>query len=100
KGWMMYAVLILSSIFWVAAPALQSIITKNTPSHEQGELQGSLVSLTSLAAIITPLVVTKLFSYFSSLKAPLFLPGAPYYFAALMCFLSYIVIKKERSLKE
>ncbi len=45
QGWMMYAILVFSAVFWVSQPALQSLISDKTPPQEQGELQGTLVSL-------------------------------------------------------
>jgi DHA1 family tetracycline resistance protein-like MFS transporter len=84
EGWMMYAVLTLSFMFWVAPPALQSLLSQKTPSNEQGELQGSLVGLSSLSAILVPIIATQLFSHVAL--------GAPYFFAALMSFLSFLVL--------
>ncbi|WP_413613105.1 TCR/Tet family MFS transporter [Bdellovibrio sp. HCB-110] len=97
QGWMMYAILIFSAVFWVSPPALQSLITHNTPPQEQGELQGTLVSLSSLAAIINPLVATKLFSVFTANPQGLYIPGAPYYFGALICLISWIIIVKRKT---
>lgn len=89
EGWMMYAILVTTSVFWAAPPALQSLISHNTPAQEQGELQGALVSLASLASIITPLMTTRLFAHFSTNHAgTLHLPGAPYFFAAIICFIA------------
>lgn len=96
QGWMMYAILIASSICWVAGPALQSLITHSTPAHEQGELQGSLVSLSSLAAIFTPLITTGLFSHFSNSSSAIYLPGAPYYFASLTCVVGLLLLLRKR----
>ncbi|KYG63364.1 tetracycline transporter [Bdellovibrio bacteriovorus] len=96
QGWMMYAILTASSVFWVCGPALQSLVTHNTPPQEQGELQGTLVSLTSLAAIINPLVTTKLFAIFTADKTGVYIPGAPYFFAAVVCFAAWIVLIKDK----
>ena len=92
QGWMVYAVLIFSSVFWVAGPALQSLITQSTPGDRQGELQGQLVSLTSLAAILNPMMVTQLFSHFSNREQGVYLPGAPYFFAAFVMLLACLAL--------
>lgn len=97
QGWMMYALLILTAVFWVEGPALQSLITNKTPPEQQGELQGSLVSLASLSAIANPLITTKLFAYFSSDSAPILAPGAPYYFAAVVCFLGFAIMARTKT---
>lgn len=85
SGTMMYVVLAASSLFWIGQPALQSILSKNTPPEHQGELQGSLNSLASLTSIVSPLIATSLFSYYSSAESFQYL-GAPYAYGAL-CFL-------------
>jgi DHA1 family tetracycline resistance protein-like MFS transporter len=95
EGWMMYGVILFTSLFFVGQPALQSLATKNIPDHEQGEFQGALVSLTSLASIINPLVMTRLFSHFADHEGT-YLPGAPYYLAAIISFIGWIVIIRRK----
>ena len=75
----------LSAPFWVSGPALQSLITREIPPDIQGEMQGSLVSLTSLAAIVNPLLMTQVFAHFSRRGSGVYLPGAPYFLGALVC---------------
>lgn len=87
EGWMMYVILGGSCVFWIVGPALQSLVSHKTPSNEQGELQGSLVSLTSLAAILNPLITTHLFAAFSATA-----PGAPYFFAAFVSLLGFAAV--------
>lgn len=94
NGVMIYFVLVFSALFFVGQPALQSLATKLVPSDEQGEFQGSLVSLTSLASIINPLIVTQLFAHFTD-KAGLYLPGAPYFFASFISLLAWVVILRK-----
>lgn len=91
KGWMLYVILMGSAVFWVGHPALQSLATRQVSQDDQGEFQGCLVSLTSLANILSPLIVTQLFAYFTN-KNNLYFPGAPYFFAALMSGLAFWVI--------
>jgi DHA1 family tetracycline resistance protein-like MFS transporter len=95
EGWMIYIVLVFSALFFVGQPALQSLATRLVPSNEQGEFQGSLVSLTSLASIINPLIVTQLFAHFTN-DDGVYLPGAPYFFAALISLVAWLVILKRR----
>lgn len=98
QGWMMYAILIASSPAWIGGPALQSMITSQVSAQDQGELQGSLVSLTSLAAILNPLIVTQLFSAFTANENGVHLPGAPYFFAAFISLLSgFVILMRRRS---
>lgn len=96
EGWMMYVILIVSGVAWVAQPALQSLITKKTPPQEQGELQGSLVSLMSLASILCPIISTKIFAAYTDTTQGIYFPGAPYFYGAIMYALSLVVILKYR----
>jgi DHA1 family tetracycline resistance protein-like MFS transporter len=84
RPWMMYATLIVGSLFWAAQPALQSLITRDVPENEQGEFQGALVSLMSIASILNPLVMTSLFSLTSVRDSGLYLPGSPYLLGAVL----------------
>lgn len=84
EGWMVYCIVALGSIGAIGAPATQALITGGAEANEQGAVQGALTSLTSVAGFIAPMVSTGLFGYFISSRAPVRLPGAPFYLAALL----------------
>ena len=63
---MIFAFAIPLALGGISGPALQGIMTNNIPDDEQGEFQGGMTSLISLTAIIGPLLMTNLFSYFTS----------------------------------
>jgi DHA1 family tetracycline resistance protein-like MFS transporter len=84
KTWMMFVFLIPYCLGGIAGPALQSIISGQVPSNEQGELQGALTSLMSLTSIIGPLVMTNLFAYFTKANAPVHFAGAPFLLGAVL----------------
>jgi MFS transporter, DHA1 family, tetracycline resistance protein len=84
RGWMMYAWMVA----WLGAgmvyPSLNAIMSQQVPPDAQGELQGAVASLYSLAAVIGPPLFTHLFGYFSTEAAPVHLPGAAFLCAALL----------------
>jgi DHA1 family tetracycline resistance protein-like MFS transporter len=88
KGWMMFAFVIPFSLGGICGPALQGVMSGQVPPNEQGELQGALTSLVSATSIIGPLMMTNLFAYFTSSKAPVNFPGAPFLMGAFLTFLS------------
>lgn len=100
EGWMMFVFLIPYCLGGICGPALQSIITKNIPSNEQGELQGALTSLMSATSIIGPPLMTNLFYYFTHKAAPFQFPGAPFFLAFLLFIASiyfvYINFSKKK----
>lgn len=95
SGIWMYAVLLLFSISGLAGPALQSLISKDVPSEEQGELQGTLISIASVTSIIGPLIYTGAFSEFTKSKTHFYFPGAPYIVAAIICVVALLLYAKK-----
>jgi len=61
QSWMGYAVAPFFSLGGVAMPALQSLLTSRVSDEQQGQLQGVLTSLMSLAGIVGPVLTTALF---------------------------------------
>lgn len=90
QSWMMFAFLVPYCLGGIAGPALQGIISTQVPVNEQGELQGALTSLMSASAIVGPPVMTNLFAFFTSNKAPIYFPGMPFLAAAVLTLLSVI----------
>ncbi|AZA77160.1 MFS transporter [Chryseobacterium sp. G0186] len=103
QGWMMFVFLVPYSLGGICGPALQSIISKNVPANEQGELQGALSSLVSATSILGPPLMTNLFYYFTHDKAPFQFSGAPFFLASVLMFMSVIIIYfsfRQKSKKE
>ncbi|MEM9637612.1 MAG: TCR/Tet family MFS transporter [Pseudomonadota bacterium] len=74
----------LAALAAVITPALQGIMSKAVERDAQGELQGALTSITALAMILSPMVMTGTFAAFTGADAPLYLPGAPFVLSALL----------------
>lgn len=68
----------------VVTPALQAIASRAAPADAQGEVQGVLASLNAIAMIVSPLIMTNVFSAFTGPDAPVFSPGAPFLLAAAL----------------
>jgi DHA1 family tetracycline resistance protein-like MFS transporter len=89
--WMMFVFLIPYCLGGITQPALQSVMAGHVPRNEQGELQGGLTSLMSLAAIIGPILMNNLFFYFTHDNAPMKIPGAPYFLGSILMFCSALI---------
>lgn len=74
----------ITALGGVVTPALQALASRAAPADAQGELQGVLASLNAVAMITSPLLMTAIFSAFTSPTAPVFSPGAPFLLAAAM----------------
>jgi DHA1 family tetracycline resistance protein-like MFS transporter len=90
-GWMIYPALVIGSLGGIANPAMQSVMSKQAGPNSQGELQGAVASIASIAAIISPLFMTQLFSHYSTPGASVQLPGAPYLVAGVLVFCCVLI---------
>jgi len=91
QGWMMFAFMVPFALGGFAGPSLQSIISGQVPSNEQGELQGTLTSMMSVTSIIGPPLMTNLFAYFTSANAIVHFPGAAFFAAAIFALLALLL---------
>jgi len=81
--WMLYTWMVVWSLGGIGGPALNSIMSAQVPADEQGELMGARASMDSITSIIAPVVMTGLFSYFTSSASPIYFAGASFLAAAL-----------------
>ncbi len=94
KGWMMFAFIIPYALAGITGPAIQGIISKQIPANEQGEIQGIMTGLMSLASIFGPLLMTNLFFYFTDKDAAIYFPGAPFMMAAVLTCIAILICNR------
>jgi DHA1 family tetracycline resistance protein-like MFS transporter len=90
-GWQLYLIMAVTGLSGFVLPSLQLMMTGQVPPDSQGELQGALSSLNSLASIIGPLLMTQLFFYFTNAGAALHFPGISFLAIALLTGLALLV---------
>jgi DHA1 family tetracycline resistance protein-like MFS transporter len=88
ETWMMFAAIFPFALIGIAQPALRGMMANRVPADAQGELQGAIGSLMSLTMIVSPLIMTQLFGYFSSDAAPLYFPGASFFAAGVLALVA------------
>lgn len=102
-SWMMYAIMIPFALGGLAGPAFQGIISSQVSDKEQGELQGALTSLNSVAAIIGQPLMLWLFRSFTAQDTTFYFPGAPFILGSILTvisiFLTWRVLKKPALVK-
>src|SRR5947209_2532956 len=84
------------SMWNIAMPAAQSMMTHRVSEKEQGELQGAIQSMRSITFIIGPWMFLKVFGWFINPKNPVHVPGAPYYLAAGLLFTAMLMSTRIR----
>lgn len=97
ETWHVFAYLPISVFSAVAVPALQGLMSNSVADNAQGELQGAMSSLTALATIISPFVMTRVFSYFTADEAPVYLPAAPFLVSALAVVMALVLFSRWKS---
>ncbi len=91
RGWMMYAWMAAWLLAGLAYPSMNAIMSQQVPADAQGELQGGVASLYSLALVVGPPLMTQLFGRFSAETAPIHLPGAAFICSALLAAMSALL---------
>jgi DHA1 family tetracycline resistance protein-like MFS transporter len=75
-------------LWTLSSPAAQGMMTRRVSASEQGELQGAINSLASLAWIFGPTLFTFTFAYFIDRKHGWNFPGAPWFLGGLLLFVA------------
>ncbi len=91
QGWIFLIGLPISALWSIAAPATQSLITRQVGAEAQGRIQGALTSLVSLGGIVGPAIFAGSFGWFVSDAAPVKLPGIPFLIAAVLLVIAWLV---------
>jgi DHA1 family tetracycline resistance protein-like MFS transporter len=92
QGWMMFAWLATWFLPAIVYPVTNALMSHRIAPEAQGELQGAVAGLNSVAAIVGPLLMTQLFGRFTAPDAPARIPGAAFLASsvlALCCLLLY-----------
>jgi len=81
NGWLALAFIPVTALGAVVTPALQGRMSRIAGDDRQGELQGVISSARSVAAILSPLVMTQVF-FAATAGGGIYMPGAPFVLSA------------------
>ncbi len=81
----------------MAPPMITALAANEVGEDKQGLVQGVIASLASVAAVIAPLVVTKIFEIAVAPDAAIYLPGAPFLFGGALLLLILPLILRLKS---
>jgi DHA1 family tetracycline resistance protein-like MFS transporter len=95
-SWVPLVCIPLSTMGFVAGPALVSLLSRATPPDEQGAMQGAIASVGGLAAVAAPMGMPLLFSLYSVSTAAVYFPGMPFLLGAVLAALgAWMVMRAE-----
>ncbi|MFO0336703.1 MAG: TCR/Tet family MFS transporter [Pseudomonadota bacterium] len=93
SGAWLYAVVPIGALSGFYGPALASLMTQRVDPHEQGQLQGVNGSLLGISGLFAPGLFTFVFA--AAIRhpheSPLYLPGAPFFLAALIALAALVL---------
>ena len=93
-GWMLYVWIVVGSGSGLVMPALTGVMSKHVAADAQGELQGAIGSVASSTSVVSPIVMTQLFAYFTSPAAPVYFPGAAFALAGVLALASLVIVRR------
>jgi DHA1 family tetracycline resistance protein-like MFS transporter len=88
QGWMVYAIILFSALQGLVYPSTNALLSRMTDASNQGALQGGMASVSSVAAIVGPLLMTQTLAIGSEHG----FPGSAFLTAAAMVSLALLVI--------
>ena len=91
EGWMMYAIIGINILGGTVTAAVQSLISAAADSKSQGQTLGAVSSLTSLTAVIAPVLAAPLLVAVSHYPKGDWRIGAPFYVCALLQTISLVL---------
>lgn len=84
EGWMMYAIVVANILSVTVAASVQSLISSAADTRNQGRTLGAVNSLSSLMAVVAPVLGAPLLGLVSHLPRSDWRIGAPFYFCAVL----------------
>ncbi len=79
----LYLGVIIGAFGGLSFPAFQGMMSERVDPDSQGELQGAIASIISLAALSGPLIMPPVFAAFTDNKG-VYLPGAPFVLSVIL----------------
>lgn len=96
QGWMVFVITFLSALQALSYPALNALLSRAVPANEQGELQGGVASLSSLANIVGPFAMTQTFAYFAAPGTVFYFPGAAFVLGSALMLVAVAILISQR----
>jgi len=91
EGWMMYAIIVTNCLVFTVSASIQSIVSSAADAGSQGETMGAISAVSSLAAVIAPMLGAPLLGLVSQLPRGDWRIGAPFYLCAALQFASLVI---------
>jgi DHA1 family tetracycline resistance protein-like MFS transporter len=92
QGWMVFPVMTVAAFQGLVYPSFNSTLSRRVAPDQQGELQGGVASLMSIASIVGPVASSQTLGYFTGPRAPVHFAGAAFALSSLFTMASMAVV--------
>ncbi len=90
NGVLLYLWIPIAALGAITGPSIQSIMTSRINPQSQGELQGANASVQAIANMLSPIIMTQVYSFFSRPQAPLRFYGSAFLLAAMLTAIALV----------
>ena len=94
EGWILFLFLPITALGGVAAPAMQGLMTSRVSDDSQGELQGAIASIMAITTILSPLIMTQAFAFFTQADTAYYHPAGAFGVAAILTLLVLMPLRR------
>ena len=94
---MMYAVIACNLLGFTVTASIQSIVSNAADTRSQGQTMGAVASLTSLMAVLGPVIGSPLMALVSHLPRADWRVGTPFFFCSSLQLLSMLIAARHFS---
>ena len=91
QGWLIFLAIPIGSLQGLFQPSINGLMSNAVSDDTQGELQGAVASLQSLASVIGPPMFAAVFAAFTAAGSLYYLPGAPFGLAGIISLVALAI---------
>lgn len=91
QAWLIFIAIPIGALQGLFQPSLNGLMSNAVSDETQGELQGAVASLQSIASITGPPIFTAVFAAFTVAGSAYYLPGAPFGLAGLIALIALAI---------
>ena len=91
QGWLIFLAIPIGSLQGLFQPSINGLMSNAVSDDTQGELQGAVASLQSLASVIGPPMFAAVFAAFTVAGSLYYLPGAPFGLAGIISLVALAI---------
>lgn len=88
QGWQAYAIFVVTGLSALVAPAMNGLLSRLVDASHQGALQGGIGSMSSLASILAPLLLTQVLAEGVARG----FPGAAFLLAGVLAGTAFLIV--------